>query len=182
MNKGLKTTKKKTGPKKKVLNDKKTLDAIVELGSQGLTTGQIARCLDVSWSTLDRRRKEYEEIEDAIKKGEALGVSRVANALYESATIDKNVTAQIFYLKNRSENWSDRQEVNHNLDLANILSNANERIIEVRTNERTNEDEKLELPEVYNLRTNGVDAATHARTSETQTNARAHEQKKSDEG
>jgi len=145
MNKGLKTTKKKTGPKKKILNDKKTLDAIVELGSQGLTTGQIARCLGVSWSTLDRRRKEHEEIEDAIKKGEALGVSRVANALYESATIDKNVTAQIFYLKNRSENWSDRQEVNHNLDLAGILSNAHGRIIDARTDE----SESLQLTQNY---------------------------------
>ena len=136
---------KKPGRKKIKLNDKETLNKIVELGSQGLTSGQIARCLGVSWSTLDRRRKEYEEIEDAIKKGEALGVSRVANALYESATIDKNVTAQIFYLKNRSENWSDRQEVNHNLDLAGILSNAHGRIIDARTDE----SESLQLSDNY---------------------------------
>ena len=72
-------------------------------------------------------------------------MSRVANALYESATIDKNVTAQIFYLKNRSENWSDRQEVNHNLDLAGILSNAHGRIIEARTDE----SESLQLSDNY---------------------------------
>ena len=136
---------KKVGRKKIKLNDKETLNKIVELGSQGLTSGQIARCLGVSWSTIDRRRKEFEEIDEAIKKGEALGVSRVANALYESATIDKNVTAQIFYLKNRSENWSDRQEVNHNLDLAGILSNAHGRIIDARTDE----SETLELTQNY---------------------------------
>ena len=85
------------------------------------------------------------DFDEAIKKGEALGVSRVANALYESATIDKNVTAQIFYLKNRSENWSDRQEVNHNLDLAGILSNAHGRIIEARTDE----PESLQLSDNY---------------------------------
>ena len=136
---------KKVGRKKIKLNDKETLNKIVELGSQGLTSGQIARCLGVSWSTIDRRRKEFEEIDDAIKKGEALGVSRVANALYESATIDKNVTAQIFYLKNRSENWSDRQEVNHNLDLAGILSNAHGRIIDARTDE----PEALELSQNF---------------------------------
>ena len=136
---------KKVGRKKIKLNDKETLNKIVELGSQGLTSGQIARCLGVSWSTIDRRRKEFEEIDDAIKKGEALGVSRVANALYESATIDKNVTAQIFYLKNRSENWSDRQEVNHNLDLAGILSNAHGRIIDARTDE----SESLQLTQNY---------------------------------
>ena len=139
------TKLKKPGRKKIKLNDKETLNKIVELGSQGLTSGQIARCLGVSWSTIDRRRKEFEEIDEAIKKGEALGVSRVANALYESATIDKNVTAQIFYLKNRSENWSDRQEVNHNLDLAGILSNAHGRIIDARTDE----SEALELSQNY---------------------------------
>ena len=139
------TKLKKPGRKKIKLNDKETLNKIVELGSQGLTSGQIARCLGVSWSTIDRRRKEFEEIDEAIKKGEALGVSRVANALYESATIDKNVTAQIFYLKNRSENWSDRQEVNHNLDLAGILSNAHGRIIDARTDE----SESLQLTQNY---------------------------------
>lgn len=163
---------KKPGRKKIKLNDKETLNKIVELGSQGLTSGQIARCLGVSWSTIDRRRKEFEEIDEAIKKGEALGVSRVANALYESATIDKNVTAQIFYLKNRSENWSDRQEVNHNLDLAGILSNAHGRIIDARTDE----SESLQLSDSY------ARTETHARTDEAKTNARTHEQTKSDEG
>ena len=163
---------KKPGRKKIKLNDKETLNKIVELGSQGLTSGQIARCLGVSWSTIDRRRKEFEEIDEAIKKGEALGVSRVANALYESATIDKNVTAQIFYLKNRSENWSDRQEVNHNLDLAGILSNAHGRIIDARTNDT----EALQLSDSY------ARTETHARADEAQTNARTHEQTKSDEG
>lgn len=163
---------KKPGRKKIKLNDKETLNKIVELGSQGLTSGQIARCLGVSWSTIDRRRKEFEEIDEAIKKGEALGVSRVANALYESAIYDKNVTAQIFYLKNRSENWSDRQEVNHNLDLAGILSNAHGRIIDARTDE----SESLQLSDNY------ARTETHARTDEAQTNARTHEQTKSDEG
>lgn len=163
---------KKPGRKKIKLNDKETLNKIVELGSQGLTSGQIARCLGVSWSTIDRRRKEFEEIDEAIKKGEALGVSRVANALYESATIDKNVTAQIFYLKNRSENWSDRQEVNHNLDLAGILSNAHGRIIDARTDD----------PKALELSQNYARTETHARTDEAQTNARTHEQTKSDEG
>ena len=96
----------------------------------------------------------------------------MANALYESATIDKNVTAQIFYLKNRSENWSDRQEVNHNLDLAGILSNAHGRIIDARTDE----------PESLQLSDNYARTEAHARADEAQTNARTREQTKSDEG
>jgi IS30 family transposase len=102
--------KKRPGRKKKLLNDPDTLNKIIALGSQGLTSGQIARCLGVSWSTIDRRRKENAEIEEAIKKGEALGVEKISNALMTSAR-DGNVTAQIFYLKNRApDQWADRQE------------------------------------------------------------------------
>jgi len=36
-----------------------------------------------------------------------------------------------FYLKNTdSDRWADKQEVNHNLNLSNILTEANTRIIE----------------------------------------------------
>ena len=76
--------KKRPGRKKKLLNDPDTLNKIIALGSQGLTSGQIARCLGVSWSTIDRRRKENAEIEEAIKKGEALGVEKISNALMTS--------------------------------------------------------------------------------------------------
>ena len=123
--------KGKPGRKKIKLNDEESLRKIVELGAQGLTSGQIAKCLGVSWSTIDRRRKEFDEIEEAIKKGEALGVQQVSNALMRSAVEDKNVTAQIFYLKNRApDQWADRQEINYNLDLKNVLTDARSRIIE----------------------------------------------------
>jgi DNA-binding Lrp family transcriptional regulator len=147
----------KVGRPRKEIHDKETLNKIVEYGAQGLTIGQIAKCLGISRASLDRRRAEYEEIEEAIKKGEALGVSKIAQALMNNAIHENNVTAQIFYLKNRSENWADRQEVNHNLDLGNILTDARQRIIEGTserpgvTNERTEalEDKssgKLDLP------------------------------------
>tara|TARA_R100000995_G_scaffold75014_1_gene44210 strand:- start:418 stop:840 length:423 start_codon:yes stop_codon:yes gene_type:complete len=124
------------GRKKIKLNTPEILEKIIELGSQGLTSGQIARSLGVSWDTLDRRRKEYAEIAEAIKKGEALGINKVTNALMQSATNDKNVTAQIFYLKNRDpQRWADRQEHNFNLDLRGILADARERTIEVKPSE-----------------------------------------------
>jgi DNA-binding Lrp family transcriptional regulator len=147
----------KVGRPRKEIHDKETLNKIVEYGAQGLTIGQIAKCLGISRASLDRRRAEYEEIEEAIKKGEALGVSKIAQALMNNAIHENNVTAQIFYLKNRSENWADRQEVNHNLDLGGILTDARQRIIEGTserpsvTHERTEalEDkssEALDLP------------------------------------
>ena len=40
-------------------------------------------------------------------------------------------TSAIFFLKNRDpDNWADRQDVQHNLNLSNILTEANTRIIE----------------------------------------------------
>jgi hypothetical protein len=147
----------KPGRKKKDLNNPETLEKITEYAAQGLSLRQICRCLGISWSTLDRNRKEFQEIQHALKKGEALGISKVAQALINNALFENNVTAQIFYLKNRSENWADRQEVNHNLDLGGILTDARQRIIEGTserpsvTHERTEalenkSSETLDLP------------------------------------
>ena len=107
--------KKKPGPKKKKIDPQ----AVQDLAAQGLTSGQIAKCLGVSWDTLDRRRKdpEYAEIAEAIKKGEAMGIKRVTNHLM-TASEGGNVTASIFYLKNRDPGrWSDRQNVEFNINL-----------------------------------------------------------------
>ena len=146
--------KKQPGRKKIPLNDPDTINKIIALGSQGLTSGQIARCLGVSWSTIDRRRKENADIEEAIKKGAALGVEKISNALMTSAR-DGNVTAQIFYLKNRApDQWNDTQQVNHNLDLAGILSNANSRILDVRPDEPAEQLNLQDARERTNARTN----------------------------
>ena len=154
---GTSKTPGKPGRKKKDLANPETLEKITEYAAQGLSLRQICRCLGISWSTLDRHRKEYGEIEHALKKGEALGVSKVAQALMNNALFENNVTAQIFYLKNRSENWADHQQTNINLDLGGILTDARQRIIDSTserlgvpgdapgelTHERT---EKLEIP------------------------------------
>jgi hypothetical protein len=46
---------------------------------------------------------------DAIKKGEASGIEQVTNALFENATVERDNTAIIFYLKNRA-GWVDKTE------------------------------------------------------------------------
>ena len=100
------------------------LEKVERLAAQGLGTTQIARALGVSWSTIDRNRKRSANFEDAIKRGEAKGLAEVTNALFSSAQ-EGNVTAQIFYLKNRdTENWMDRVETNHTLSIGSALDNA----------------------------------------------------------
>ena len=51
-------------------------------------------------------------------------MAEVTNSLFESAN-SGNVTAQIFYLKNRdTTNWMDRVETNHTLSIGSALDNA----------------------------------------------------------
>ncbi|MCD1124821.1 hypothetical protein LPW36_02020 [Jinshanibacter sp. LJY008] len=86
---------------------------VKDLASRGLTDEQIALALGISISTITRRKKDNDEFCAAIKKGKALGIATVANALFKNAT-EGNTTAQIFFLKNRDpNNWNDRQQVEH---------------------------------------------------------------------
>jgi len=118
--------KKRKKPGRKLINI--DLDQVERLASQGLGTTQIARALGVSWNTIDRNRKRSGDFEDAIKRGTARGLATVTNSLYQSAN-DGNVTAQIFYLKNRDSNaWADKVETTFNVDLKNVIDNARERL------------------------------------------------------
>jgi hypothetical protein len=118
--------KKKPGRKPVVID----IDRVEQLAAQGLGPYQISRALGISWDTYNKNKKRSLELSEAIKRGEAKGLARVSNSLFKSAN-EGNVTAQIFYLKNRdSKSWSDRQEVNHNLNLAEILSSAKTRVID----------------------------------------------------
>lgn len=118
--------RKKPGRKPVVID----IDRVEQLAAQGLGPYQISRALGISWDTYNKNKKRSLELSEAIKRGEAKGLARVSNSLFKSAN-EGNVTAQIFYLKNRdSKSWSDRQEVNHNLNLAEILSSAKSRVIE----------------------------------------------------
>ncbi len=118
--------KKRKKPGRKLINI--DIEQVERLASQGLGNTQIARALGVSWDTLDRNRKRSAEFEDALKRGQARGLATVTNSLYQSAN-DGNVTAQIFYLKNRDSNaWADKVETTFNVDLKNVIDNARERL------------------------------------------------------
>ena len=94
-------------------------DQVQELASRGLSYEQIALSLGINFKTLLSHRRNREEIQEAIDHGRAKGLKEVSNALYQAAT-NGNITAQIFYLKNRDpENWKDRfdQRVNVQTDI-----------------------------------------------------------------
>lgn len=74
----------------------------------GLSDVQIASNINISRSTLNEWKKKYS---DTLKKGKEIVDYEVENALLQSA-LKGNVTAQIFWLKNRKPNeWREKREV-----------------------------------------------------------------------
>lgn len=83
------------------------------LAGRGLTMEQIAECLGFSAGTLYVKQAEFPEFSESLKRGRAKGVAEISNALFQTAK-SGNVTAQIFYLKNRDpENWRDVSHLKH---------------------------------------------------------------------
>ena len=103
---------------------------ISQWSGDGLNESQIATLLNVNISTITREKKRNEQFAEAIKKGKYKAVQLVANKVFQNA-MDGKETSAIFFLKNRDpDNWADRQEINYNLDLKNVLTDARARIID----------------------------------------------------
>ena len=117
---------------------------IEQASGMGLTNEQLASVLGCSLSTVRRNRKNNELFEHHVRKGRANSLKEVSNALYNNAIYENNVQAQIFFLKNRGEEgqWSEKSENIYNLNLSNVLTEAQGRIIE---GERVKEVTDVEL-------------------------------------
>lgn len=77
----------------------------------GLTEEQIAHNMGISRETLNQWKKQFSDISDTLKRGKEVVDYMVENALFKNA-IEGNVTAQIFWLKNRKpDKWRDKPEV-----------------------------------------------------------------------
>ena len=74
----------------------------------GLTDEQIAHNIGIKRQTLYEWKAKFPDINDAIKKGKDIVDYEVENALFKRAK-QGDVTAQIFWLKNRRpEKWRDK--------------------------------------------------------------------------
>ena len=77
---------------------------------EGLTNEQIAKNIGINQATLYRWKIKDSNICNALKKGKEVVDFEVENALLKSA-LEGNVTAQIFWLKNRRKlQWRDKVE------------------------------------------------------------------------
>ena len=113
-----KKSKNPVGRPKFEVNEE-VLQRTERLMAQGLTKEQCARALGISVSTFQLYQAENSEFSEAIKRGEAMGIEEVTNALFENATLERDNTAIIFYLKNRA-GWVDKQE--HKVETENRVT------------------------------------------------------------
>ena len=82
-----KTTKKKSVGRPKFKITEEVLQQTQSLMAKGLTKEQCAGMLGISVSTFMLHQAENSEFSDAIKRGEAMGIDAVTNALFENATV-----------------------------------------------------------------------------------------------
>lgn len=83
---------------------------IERLAGKGLTERQIGQYCGYCQSHWNTLRRKNSEINAAIDTGRAKMIEKVADALIDNAIEEKNVTAQIFFLKAQA-GWSDKVEI-----------------------------------------------------------------------
>ncbi len=81
------------------------LQQVENLAARGLNESQVAQALGIAQDTLIRRKKKYCEFSEALKRGQAKGIAKIANALFEQG-MNGQTAAAIFYMKNRA-GWRD---------------------------------------------------------------------------
>lgn len=87
---------------------------------EGLTEEQIAHNIGIDRTTLYRWKKKECNINNAIKRNKDIVDYEVENALLKCA-LEGNVTAQIFWLKNRKkEQWREKQDYTNDEGLSKL--------------------------------------------------------------
>jgi len=104
---------------------------VEHLASLNLGIMSICKALDIGWDTFDKhRKKKNSELSEALERGKAKGLQRATSKLMEKIE-DGEFQAIQFYLKSADrERWAEKQEHTHTLNLSEIISSANARIIE----------------------------------------------------
>lgn len=103
----------------------RTTDGLILLqgwARDGLTDEQIAHNMGIRRTTLYDWKNKYSDINDALKKGKEIVDYEVENALLKRAK-QGDVTAQIFWLKNRRpEKWRDKVQFTDETSLKKLDS------------------------------------------------------------
>ena len=103
---------------KKVLLTADEIKKLASLAGLGLTVENMARVMDISKATLDRRMNDQPGVAEAIEKGRASASAAVRNTAFKMATSGKCPAMTIFWLKCR-ERW--REENFETYEVADSL-------------------------------------------------------------
>lgn len=96
----------------------------------GLTDEQIANNLRISERTFYDYKKKYPQFSQSLKRGKEVVDYEVENALLQNA-LNGNITAQIFWLKNRKPTkWKDKVEDKGDND--KDLNNVKEILVKIK--------------------------------------------------
>jgi len=79
---------------------KEILSKVETFAAQGLTKEQIARCLDMSPTTLYDKQHKFPEFLKAMEAGKAKGVEAISNALFGTAKDGHFPAKRSVYLEN----------------------------------------------------------------------------------
>lgn len=95
-------------------------DKLILLGGwarDGLTNEQIAKNIGINAKTLYEWKNKESKISEVLKRNREVVDFEVENALLKNA-LEGNVTAQIFWLKNRKKSeWREKQEYTNEEEL-----------------------------------------------------------------
>jgi alpha-beta hydrolase superfamily lysophospholipase len=109
-------------------------DRVEYLASLNLGIMDICRSLGIGWDTFNKHRnKKNSELSEALNRGKAKGLQLATTKLMEKIQ-DGEFNAIQFYLKSADrDTWSDKQTVEHTLNIKDALTHASARIIEGET-------------------------------------------------
>ena len=140
-------TPKKRGRKALILTQDQ-INQVEYLAGLNMGVMDICRSLGISWSAFDKNRKKKQEINDALERGKAKGLTRATSKLMEKIE-DGEFQAIQFYLKSADrERWAEKQEVAHTLNLSEIITSANSRIIEHKADALPSAREDIDIKQI----------------------------------
>ena len=100
----------------------------------GLTNNQIAEKIGISKQTFYDWLKKYPDLSDSLKENKDVVDRKVENALLKNA-LNGNVTAQIFWLKNRKPNeWREKREIEANEAQSSSMNQLIQSLAQARGN------------------------------------------------
>lgn len=102
----------------------------------GLSDAQIARNIGIGRTTFYKWKNEHTEFANALILSKEVADREIENALYKAAK-KGNITAQIFWLKNRKpDEWRDKREPDLSSDLLAKVDEVTVKIREAAENGR----------------------------------------------